>query len=509
MVTDVERMVVRGVGEVSTISGGDQSLSLALETNCSKSVDPKTVTGTSKDELAISYITNIYGLLYFATFTTAQTAGTNLLKFYVTPCGMYPLSTGYMTTPLAQASLLFARWSGDLVYKITLVCSQYHRGRIRIYWNQLDTITDPVLNTTLVSLLEVEPGASTEFTTPWNTVVPSRPTQAISIGTAITTPNTSTNGFLFIDVDQQLVAPRAGADCKVIVQVKAGKNFKLFNPTAQTLRYASFSTYNNKAEVTVNVPATTAAAGTYTPLPQSKELNTEVDTSYLVPEVFGEQTGSLRPLLKRYSYYTTQLPAGQVCTAAAPGVFMVDIPRFPTFRFSDGTIRRMRGFTVIAYLMPSYLLVSGSTRIKFHLATNVNGTSTYLLNYMNPPTTVSRKLITGDLQGGYVVNVNPVTGIIPAAADNAYGGSFSGSAITDCTVNPFLEIENPDMYGLRARNTRTIMSFAADYGVSISQLHTFGTVSNNYTIWYAGGDDLSFFAYVGPPILYFWGPSSL
>jgi len=493
ILTDYQITIPRNNGEFATVEGGDTSISLAMDPKCSKSVDGITVNGSPFDELALAYITNIYGFQSSFTMLTTQATGVNLYSQYVSPAVMLASGNGFLQTPLSFASLPFSRWTGDIIYKITLFASSFHRGKIRVYWNQIATITDPILNVTLVTLLEVEPGASVEFTVPWNAYVPSRPIQPIGSATAITTPNTSVNGFLFIDVDQQLVAPRSGASVVGLIQVKAGKNFKVFSPSATNLRYASYNDYVAHAEAAVPAATVQAVAGVYTPIIQSGDSMVSVDTSYVVPEVFGEAVGSLRPLLKRYTFYLGEFK-NQTATAVAN--FQTFQPRFPYLKWDDGAARHTRGFTLIGYMLPAYYSVSGSTRLKFRARVWAGNSNNDLY--------ATRTLGTV-YNAGYVNAPATSTSIHQYMMDQCMGLSFSGSAL-QATI---AEVELPDMYGLRSRNTRTILTRNyTDYGVTFSipfQSANGEADLLTYDIFFAGGDDFTLYAFCGPPTIYFAG----
>jgi len=281
-----------------------------------------------------------------------------------------------------------------------------------------------------------------------------------------------------------------------LFKLKQEKILKFFSPSAENLRYASTTDYAAHAEAAVTAPTSQAPAGLFTPKLQSGQSMVSVDTSYVTPEVFGEAIGSLRPLLKRYTHYLTR-KVTQTATAAC--TFQTFQPRFPYLKWDDGANRHTRGFSMVAYCLPSYLLVSGGTRFKVRIKQLVGTTGNDML--------VTRALGTVDT-AGFINAATTTSSPEQWLMDQTLGLSYSGAAVfyQSCDI---IEVELPDMYGLRARNTRTILSRNyTDTGLLISMPYSSAnadTTTCYYNTFVAGADDLSFYGFCGPPVIYFYG----
>lgn len=502
ILSDFVPTVRRITGQTATCIGSDTAVKLTVDPKAERSISGMIVDGTTEDQMSFAFILGHRGLLNFYAMTSAQAAGTVIASFHVAP-GACRNTNPWTLTPLAHTSLAFSQWSGSLVYSIQTFCSPYHRGRLRIYWNRIAVFTDPILNTTISTLLEVAPGAVCEFIVPWDGFSPTRHMNLFDLATPLATPTGSNNGFLFIEVDQPLVSPRAAADIYIVVQVKAGPDFKLYDPCVKNLRYASWNDYANVAQATLPVPPTLETPGIYVPVAQSGGSTAMVhieDANDTMSNLFGESITSWRLLCKRYCWTEINYSAG----AAAGKAIASFHKRLPCLKNVAGGTGHVFGFSFIAYLAPCYALFSGSTRIK------VVVTGDPIL--LSVPVTVTRA--TAVPYFGVTPGTVPVTGLWQRAGLQANGYSAQGSYIADVRNGQSVEVEIPDSTG----NPATLVSAAyqqtqSDNGVVISQMSSLigGTVGTEYieNVWYAAGEDFNLYCYFGPPLLYFYGDSNL
>lgn len=503
-VTAMTKVLTRRTGEMSTVDGIDPSYILSIDSKCEKSISYQSLVGTNLDQMAFAYALSHWGYINLLSWTTSQTEGTNLGAWHVSPGAVQTAaSNGWIQTPLSHVALPFAKWSGSIEYKFIVVCSAYHRGRVRIYWNPQSTITDSPLNTTLCSILDIKPGASATMVVPWSGISPARPMGLVAISTAVATPTGINNGYIWVDVDQQLVCQRAAANVSIVVLVRAGPDFCVYCPTMINLQYSSTSPYHAVAEATHAVNTQNIGTpSTYTPVAQSAVNEIAVDdkqaTLFNNNEVFGETVGSFRAMVKRYCYYYSVTDA---YTTASHSIYQISLDRMPGPRFSGGASRVNVGFNWMNYAGLSYYFVSGGSRVKLFLYPIANWPQ-------SGPWVASRWK--GSMSYGSATT-SAITGDQAEAARAAYVDSASGCIATfsDAIVgNTVVEIQIPDQTGYKANYTDSvfIVGTNTDYTAAI-QCPINGSVASQltHTTFYAAADDFNLYLYRGPPIIYFWG----
>jgi hypothetical protein len=67
-------------------------------------------------------------------------------------------------TPIWLASRLFGYWKGDIKIRLKFICSQYHRGRVRISWDPVGAIGSTTESTTEVYTKIVDLAKCTDIT---------------------------------------------------------------------------------------------------------------------------------------------------------------------------------------------------------------------------------------------------------------------------------------------------------------------------------------------------------
>lgn len=169
----------------------------------------------------------------------SQSSETQLGEVVV--CPTYNIDEGSATvvdlrqfTSLCFASYPFKYWGGSIVYKISLVASQYHRGRLRITYEPANTVYTPgVYNTNYTAILDLQKSRDIEFCV---TMAQNRPYLAVGEidEPKIGTPGNTTydqfadNGRIYISVLNELASPDSTSPVEVLVFARAHKDFNVF-----------------------------------------------------------------------------------------------------------------------------------------------------------------------------------------------------------------------------------------------------------------------------------------
>nr|ULF99964.1 MAG: hypothetical protein [Marnaviridae sp.] len=255
------------------------------------------------DQLHISNFCQRESFLCGSLWTTATVEDAVLFTSYVTP-QLYEKSGGsnysVHCTPMAYASFMFNNWRGDLIYRFKVIKTQYHRGRLSISWDPLqtnmadmpgfgnpriqnmifdledsDTIEVRVPYMQDLAFTQLRDGAGA-ITGPWWSNGPS-PTA--------TDPERNCNGIIQVRVVNRLTAPEASSDVDVLVFVRAADNIEFAIPSEA--RNRTHLQLQAKREFIMGDPS--------------------ISDPVTYSEIYGEKISSFRQLLHRQSKTSTQV----------------------------------------------------------------------------------------------------------------------------------------------------------------------------------------------------------
>lgn len=280
---------------------------LTLDPKNELTVDP-TVTGlTPEDELSIIHLAQKESYLTTATWSTSNNVDDILFSSRVNP-QQYDTDGATQSkvylTPMGWLASMFDNWRGDMIFKIKIVASPFHKGRLRISYDPAgygseNIYTDATSsNVVFTSIVDLDGDNEVEFVVPYqqataylanrNSAVNTSPYTTANINWSTSLSPTFgynplyDNGSLTIRVSTALTAPVASSSLSILVFVKAGKNFELANP----VNLPCLTPLTPQSDV---IETTTLGTG------QSKQH----EEQNLIN--FGESVGSLRQLLRRSS----------------------------------------------------------------------------------------------------------------------------------------------------------------------------------------------------------------
>lgn len=305
---------------------------LAATVSNAVSVDPKH-SGAKIDEMSIDYLKGIYAYKSTQAWTTTDARDTVLFNVPVNP--LQPLnstvitasgggtSTLYHHNPAGYIASRFKRWRGSMKYRLKLVKTEFHTGKILVCWHpnnaavQQDVPPPSVDNTyyRYRQVIDISRGNEFEFvvpyisTRPWKNVLP-QTWDAGGYGTA-----DYANGYFSVLVLDQLRAPDTVAQSiQFLLEVAGGEDFKLSGPYAAPVVSTDAFAFQNKPAycftavyqaVPENQVITSYSFGEHPPMGDS----TTIDVSLVAG---GEQIDSLRKLLKRYTTCFISQPTASV-----------------------------------------------------------------------------------------------------------------------------------------------------------------------------------------------------
>jgi len=214
------------------------------------SIDPSIVGLDGKDELIISNIVGKESFLTQASWTTALAADAILFTSVVTP-NLYSVSTAtnpvLFMTPTSWVAQLFKAWRGDMIFRFKFICSQYHKGRVRISYDPAGTaaqnLTADAVSSTVVftQIVDLNKDTDVEIRIPYQQAISWLLTRTGELTTALTPWSVSAspsyvfdpgyhNGTIQVRVLNALTAPVATSTIKMFVFVRGAENLEFANP---------------------------------------------------------------------------------------------------------------------------------------------------------------------------------------------------------------------------------------------------------------------------------------
>jgi hypothetical protein len=322
---------------------------LTLDPKQELSIDPAAHGIGSMDELAIAYVKTRESYFGTTTWATSADVGTVLLNLRVNPSIMQvediPNSANATVAkkvahvPLSYVGNLFKNWRGDIVLRVKVVCSKFHKGRLKISYDPVGDISvaDPPENAVYTEIVDIGERDDFEIRIPYH-----QDTAWLNLDNTLQT-NWSTgslaprsgvdNGTLSIRVLTSLVAPVSG-DVRLLFFLKGGDNFEFANPEefigSEASSYTVPSFFDVQAEDKTDIVSGTMLMGRPTiDLPERYGLN------------YGEAVHSLRDIMHRSTVSDTVLaPPGAAGKISVVRKLYKRMPYTPGYNVNMPTVAR-------------------------------------------------------------------------------------------------------------------------------------------------------------------------
>jgi hypothetical protein len=528
---EIKPYTPRVMGNMTNSDAPEALIKLTLDSKNELSVDTRLMGLGGEDELTVNSIAQRWS--YFRQFDWPETATTDtmLTSMIVAPLYGDTVTSGVVseihTTALAYAATPFEAWQGSIKFRFNVVCSEYHRGRIRIVYNPATSPAGAIpFNQTYSTVIDISENRDFEYEVKWANI------RAWAFNAGLGTITGSTiyddvnpvtcgslydNGSLSVYVVNELATPSlTAADVKIQVWVAAGDDFAVAVPTTKNISLLSLHAQQAEmapdaalasAEDTSNSPTCVEAVETFAAGGHIPENN-----QYLVYQ--GERIVSLRELLRRYNYHNCYFPAA-FGTPIANRAVALDIHDFPFYRgwetggqdTATNSVPATAGYnfcstTLLNFLTPAFACRRGGMRHKAMVTTM--GSASRMGAF-----SVARHNILGKVNGSDVHSYTGGIGNMRSQRLDAMASGLGGTAVTPISVNPVLEYETGFYTGgqrfLPARkiNRYNEVEMAHELMLDIPD----GTAEQDYRIdkYVSIAEDFQLGLYVGSPIMYLYG----
>lgn len=439
---------------------------LTLDPKQELSVDPTLHGIGNEDQMAISNVVSISSALTIDGWNTTDLVGTVLFNANVSPSlfgAVNVVDASVVTqarrvyhTPMSYLSMMFTHWRGDVIFDIEVLCTKFHKGRLKIAWDPLGSSGLLALpeNTVYTTILDIGENNKATFRVPFHQAYAWLRTRGISrdnwsFGNSLPVNDEYDNGLFIISVLTPLMSPVTPQNVSILISVKGAPNLEFANPRTglgDTSSSPSPSFFAVQAGDTIEI---------------SPQQETFGDEGAQHPERFalnfGESIVSLRTLLHRYSIYDVSTPFASSAT------------RFAWFRKSYSRLPPMFGYDPSSGSSANKLLTVGTAPFNFpatHPITYVSmmyGGSRGGINYaMNTCAglypyigdirvqRITDNTFSGSRRGGIAgtQNVGTSSGLTMRFLNNQNGMGQAGAAFTNSQTNGSITWNQPQMSGV-------------------------------------------------------------
>lgn len=292
---------------------------IVLDPKTELSVDPAIVGLDSTDEMTIPYIVSKESFMGSYTWATDDVAGVLLYASLVTPISFNVGEASAAGTtiasfsPMGYISNLFKYWRGDIIFRFKIIASKFHRGRFRITWDPLSTLTatDDYSHVAFTKIVDIGEETDVEFVVPYMQSFAwlelARGLDAMDGSVYIAPHWGRDNGSLTVRVLTELSAPVDTAPISLMVFIRGSENLEFADPRDLDFNYSLFEIQGDDEAIT----PTTEPVG-----------------RYLVN--WGEAIPSLRLLARRSSLYDIPMFTGGIVATDNIAVLQLLQGRTPT-----------------------------------------------------------------------------------------------------------------------------------------------------------------------------------
>lgn len=303
---------------------------LSFDAKNELTIDPRVVGLPPNDELAISAFVGHESWFYTANWDAGDPLDTVLFTTRVVPEILRQTGAVYRyATPMAMLNRYFSHWRGDIIFRIRIICTKFHRGRIRITYDpDGDIVTNVITSTTsFTKIVDISKESDVTIRIPYMQAFAylRTATGENSFIENFTTGNTPVtrdplkdNGQLGIRVFTQQTSAVASAPIQLIMSCWGADNLEFANPSEGPQDFSSFEIQSDELQYDT---------------PMNLEIAVDKKDENLNLVHFGEKLVNLRQLMRRSNFY---LSLGLTSPATNNQSIVYNTFRFPRLPLAYG-----------------------------------------------------------------------------------------------------------------------------------------------------------------------------
>ncbi len=356
---------------------------LTLDPKNELSIDSSIVGIDEKDPLSIESFVQRESWIFSTTWLDTDSVDDRLFSTRVTPLLLRVDGSSnyrYQMTPMSLLAHMFSYWRGDIIFKFKIICSRYHRGKLRVSWDPYGDINGTADSVTTVYNRIVDIANENEFeicvpykqSTQWQNASTTLQENFVGSGTLVR-ESSYDNGVLVLRVFNKQSAPASSA-ITILVSARGAPNLEFSAPRDISRSFSLFPVQSSDVkEDDQNLSVAQYATGV-NQLPHPSR--------YLICQ--GESVQSLRQLLRRSCYNYTSANGSSGATYMHQ-ISEFILPRQPLFYgYDPGST----GITAPGVLVPgSTFTCNFANNVPYHLIVpcfvGMRGSFNWHLNFDN------------------------------------------------------------------------------------------------------------------------------
>lgn len=556
------------VGGLANTNTPDGTNKLSMDVKQEVTIDPSVVGVGSRDEMSLVDVAMRES--YYTSFTWDPAggdkagAGFQLFSTEVSPTIYQSHATGPRTEfhclPCGLAAIPFDYWGGSMEFRFQIVCSNFHRGRIRVVWDPESTATigSGGYNTAYNRIIDITDMKDFTVKVGWGqkdsflpVLSPSARVGGVLIpsfraGSGAPLTNTG-NGTLSVYVVNDLTVPNSSVDNTVEINV--------FAKMCDDARFAQPADMGKRSLTYFIPPEVVTPQSLETVVPQAGEemveqemapvsdnVDTDVasgqpTTDHMMDVFYGEQITSIRQMLKRYCFHSLTPVGGGDGSADASAATTVIMPDFPYYvgycpnGISETTSGDRFNYcqnTYLNWFAPSFVAYRGGLRWKhFFVDSNASNAATtapsdYFAVSRSSGVNLTNNTAATSAGNDYIpysrlVNGNflnkPSTTAFQMQRDSVFlvNSLTVGGFVTPKQVNPCAEVELPYYNQRRFMGARQINNLnPRQQGQECPPVHRIDHIGPGGGVfnYVAAAEDFSLSFFLSVPIMYSLGTVS-
>jgi hypothetical protein len=534
-------------GSFAVTNASDDVMKLTVDQKQELSIDPRTAGLDNVDELGINYIAGRES--YFTQFPwTVGTGDESLLYNCVVDPGIFRTNGSEYHLPAAAfAALPFRFWRGSMKFRFQVVCSKYHKGRLKVVYDPAGTAGSTAeYNTAYTTIVDIADTTDFTVTVGWGQATsyrPSLPIASLAEGnftntTALSYDSSSAtygNGTIAVYVVNELTVPDTtiNNDININVFVSMGDDFEVAVPDSGNMHRLRLTNQSNLVQPQAEEVLPQAAEGPNSGDEQDRmdskphhatNINTMSALTTLSDQTnhihFGESIRSFRQLLKRYTIHELPPVVGTTNDKIVHNYRRHVLPFEPGYTNDTSTLSTTvnAGVTddeyVYGYMtLPRYLSCAfggwkGGMRYCWDF-TRIDSNTT-LRKGFSIVSVSNEDAFNTPLNSTTVLNdTTTVAGKgTQISALNAYQG-FSGMTMQSDLINPTVNFEAPYYSEYRFTPAKQRVRYNTKlFGMPMFRVAHYGekgNTSDSVTSYVAAAEDFTCFMFLGAPIFYYEG----
>lgn len=498
----------RTISNLVNCDARDGSTKLSVDSKQELSVGSEILNLKTSDEMDLRTIAAKQAYIGTAAWDLSHGVNDVLLSACVQP-NVFATETTTPTTfcvpPCMFTAMPFKYWRGKLHYRLQVVASAYHRGRLLVTWSPSSTAGNEV-NVVRSMIIDLDKDRDVSFEIPWAAsqsylqlgVVSTIDKGWVANG-GVAVPNSNfANGVITVYVLNTLAVPNsttAATACSInwFVSMREAEFAQPDDSIVTNILY----TNQSSQEPEIKVPEVQEGEATESnPIAESVPMPETIDHMYM-----GERVTSIRTLIKRFALHSIDLVAlptanKQYYVQSIQSTF----PKYPgTVVNGDYTgVNYCRGL-FLTYFVPAFLATRGGVRHKL--------VAQGLKNLVNLTHFAVVRRSSSTISGITVTDVTTTTATQQALHTSgmfAYGGH--GCDATNTIQQNAIEVEFPFQRNRRFAAARTRSNYNAQGPVYehynyqyLTSSSSAGADSHVILKFIAAGEDFSMILFQGCP----------